>query len=363
MKKNRKRILMISSSSKIGGGTKHMFILGKKINSEFEVFYAIPHNNNFSNFLNKENHFPIPERKINFFEIIKLRKFINNQSIDIIHAHGKGAAAIARLSAIFLNKKIIYTFHGIHLQCHSFISKIIYIVFEFVMGRIDSHKIFVSKSEKKYAKLSKIFIGKNNSIITNGVKTRDIKVFSKKNKIEKNDIFSNLNVISVCRFEDQKNIVELMQIAEKLKEYNFILIGEGSKWHAAKKYIHERSLKNIFLLGTKKNVFYYLKKSDVYLSTSLYEGLPISIIEAMSIGLPIIASNVTGNCDVVIHGKTGYLYELGDIDMALTYLKKILNSDQLRYRLGKNSYEIQRTNFSLEKMINEYKNLYEKFDI
>ena len=206
---------MISSSSKIGGGTKHMFILGEKIKSDFEVFYAIPNNNNFSNFLNKKNHFSITERRINLFEIIRLRKFIKTQSIDIIHAHGKGAGLIARLSAIFQNKKIIYTFHGIHLECHSFFSKIIYIFYEFFMGRIDSHKVFVSKSEKKYAKVSKIFIGENNSIISNGVKIREIKEFRKKTKIKKNGIFSKLNIISVCRFEDQKNVLEFIQIVNR----------------------------------------------------------------------------------------------------------------------------------------------------
>ena len=176
---------MISSTSKLGGGTKHMFILGEKIKSDYKVFYAIPKSNDFSNHLNDANHFPITERKVNFSEILKLRKFIQMQSIDIIHAHGKGAGLIARLSTIFQNKKIIYTFHGIHLKCHNLISKNIYVVYEFLMGRIDSHKIFVSKSEKDYAKFSKIYIGRNNSVISNGGEVRDIKITLKKSKTQK----------------------------------------------------------------------------------------------------------------------------------------------------------------------------------
>lgn len=351
---------MISSSSKIGGGTKHMFILGEKIKSDFKVFYAIPKSNNFSNYINDSNHFPIEERKVNFFEILKLRKFIQMNSIDIIHAHGKGAGLIARLSTIFQNKKIIYTFHGIHLKCHSLISRVIYIVYEFIMGRLDSYKVFVSKSEKDYASFSKIYIGRNNSVISNGVEVRDIKKYPKKYKKNKNDLFSNLTIISICRFVAQKNVKEFIQIAEKLKEYNFILIGNGPMWNDIKNYITNKSLKNIYLMGTKKNVFTFLRKSDIYLSTSLYEGLPISIIEAMSIGLPTIASNVIGNCDAVVHGETGYLYELGDVDMAISYLKKLLNSNKLREKFGKNSHNIQRNIFSLEKMINEYIDLYNK---
>ena len=352
------KILMISSSSIIGGGTKHMFMLGEKIKSDFQIYYAIPNNNNFSKYLNNENHFSVSERKINFFEIIKLRKFIKTQSIDIIHAHGKGASLIARFSAIFLNKKIIYTFHGIHLECHNLLKKIIYILYEFVLGRIDSHKVFVSKSEKKYAMKSRIYIGNNHSIISNGVKIRDIKKYQKKYSSDKNDIFSNLNIISVCRFVDQKNIKEFIQIAEKLNKYNFVLIGNGPRWNDVKNFINKKGLKNIYLLGIKKNVFNYLNKSNIYLSTSLYEGLPISIIEAMSIGLPIVASNVTGNSDAVIHGKSGYLYRLGDIDMAVIYLKKLLRSYKLRYKFGKESYNLQRSDFSIERMKNDYMELY-----
>ena len=351
---------MISSTAKLGGGTKHMFTLGEKIKSDYKVFYAIPKSNNFSNYLNEANHFPIFERKLNLFEIFKLRKFIQMQSIDIIHAHGKGAGLIARLSTIFQKRKIIYTFHGIHLKCHNLISRIIYIVYEFIMGRLDAHKVFVSKSEKDYAKFSKIYIGRNNSVISNGVEIRDIKNYPIKREKNKNDIFSNLSIISVCRFVDQKNIKEFIQIAEKLKEYNFILIGNGPKWNDIKNYITNNSLKNIYLMGTKKNVFNFLRKSDIYLSTSLYEGLPISIIEAMSIGLPIIATDVTGNCDAVIHCESGYLYKLGEVDMAVNYLKKLLNSNELRLKFGKSSHNIQRTFFSLEKMINQYVDLYEK---
>ena len=62
MKKQIKRILMISSTAKLGGGTKHMFTLGEKIKSDYKVFYAIPKSNNYSNYLNEANHFPIFER-------------------------------------------------------------------------------------------------------------------------------------------------------------------------------------------------------------------------------------------------------------------------------------------------------------
>ena len=144
-------ILMISSSSVIGGGTKHMFSLGNNLGSEFKVFYAIPENTNFVRFLNPGNHIFISERKLTFKDIFNLNKFLIENSIDIVHAHGKGAGAIARILLIFKKKPLIYTFHGIHLKCHNPLKRFFYILYEYLLGGLDSKKVLVSNSEKKYA--------------------------------------------------------------------------------------------------------------------------------------------------------------------------------------------------------------------
>ena len=149
-------ILMISSSSSLGGGTKHMFSLGEKINNDIKVFYALPNNKNYFCYLNKENFIEISERKISFKDIFNLRKFINLNSIDIIHAHGKGAGAVSRILRLLIKKPLIYTFHGIHLQCHRWHTKLAYLLYEYLTGWIDSCKILVSNSEKIYAIKSKI---------------------------------------------------------------------------------------------------------------------------------------------------------------------------------------------------------------
>ena len=140
---------MISSSSSLGGGTKHMFMLGERLENKFKIYYAIPKNSVFKKFLNKSNHIEISERSITIKDIKNLKKFVKLNSIDIIHAHGKGAGLIGRLIKIYTNIPLIYTFHGIHLKCHNFLNRLIYIIYEFIFGWVDSQKILVSKSEEK----------------------------------------------------------------------------------------------------------------------------------------------------------------------------------------------------------------------
>ena len=353
------KILMISSSSELGGGTKHMFLLGQNLSNEFKVYYAIPSNDIFVKYLNEKNHINISERKISLKDLYNIYKFSILHSIDIIHAHGKGAGLIARIVNIFLRRKLIYTFHGIHYKCHNFLRRNLYLLYENILGILDTIKIFVSKSEKEYAMNLNIKIGNNSTIINNGVINRKIKEIIKTSKdlskIKKN---KKINVISVCRLVNQKNIIEIVEIAKILPNINFLILGDGDLYEEIKNIISSRNIRNVFLKGRKKNVFKYLYSADIYLSTSLYEGLPLSIIESMSIGLPIIASNVIGNKDTIENGKSGYLYDLNDINMAAKYINLLANDYSLRENLGNLAFKRQRKLFSFNKMIFSYEKLY-----
>ncbi len=352
-------ILMISSSSSLGGGTKNMFMLGSSLNKDFKVFYAVPKNNNFLKDLNFENHIEISERRLVIKDLLNLREFVNLKSIDIIHAHGKGAGAVGRIIKLLVNKPLIYTFHGIHMKCHNLNEKLIYLIYEFLLGWIDSRKILVSKSEKRYAIKSKIYLGNKSLIINNGVSNKPIKQFKDiKFKNDQSFKFSKIVVTTVCRFVEQKNIKDILKIAQHLPNIQFYIIGDGPLWHEVNYLILKNNLKNVFLTGEKNDIFKYLYSSDIYLSTSFYEGLPISILEAMSVGLPIIASNVIGNCDTIKSGQSGYLYKVYDPKDAVIKIKKLSKSINLRKKFGHASFERQRFLFSKELMIKKYTNLY-----
>ena len=125
------KILMISSTGKVGGGPSHIFMLMKLLPENFELFLAMPKNNYSErnlHFLKLEKNFiSINERKVSLCDILKLYKFIKKNDIKIIHSHGKGAGLIGRILAILLNKKHIHTYHGIHLKCHNFLNRLCYI--------------------------------------------------------------------------------------------------------------------------------------------------------------------------------------------------------------------------------------------
>jgi len=361
----KKGLLMISSSSIKGGGPEHMFNLGNNLSDKFRVFFAIPFSSEYSKHLNKKNHIEISERKITIIDILRLIKFVRLNSIDIVHAHGKGAGLLGRILNLFVRKYLIYTFHGIHNKFYSNYQKKIYLIYENIFGKIDSMKIFVSASENDYAKKNKFSIDENKfSIINNSVPNMELIDFKEDQK-KLNDSLNiknnNKNIITVCRLVEQKNIYEIIEISELLTNYNFIILGGGPLFEEIKQFLRRKEKRNVFMLGQKNNIYKYLYASKIYLSTSFYEGLSISILEAMSIGLPIVASKVVGNIDAIKHSKSGFLYDLGDINMAAKYISDILENEELFLKISKSSQERQRNKFSYDYMIEKYLKIYESF--
>ena len=362
MNDSKTKILLISSSGKTGGGPSHIFLLKDLLKDEFDFYLAMPFLNSKIKNYNKKKYLEISERRISLIDILRLIKFSRKNSIDIVHAHGKGAGLIARIIKIFLQKPLIYTFHGIHTHCLSRLNRFLYIFYENITGWLDDEKVFVSLSERKQTKDLKMLIGKNNSVINNSSKKMlRVKFNEEKNNLKIGINNNKKNIISICRLVDQKNIFEIFNIAEKLQIYNFIVLGDGFLFEKAKIFLKNNDIKNVFLLGSQTDIFKYLYESDLFLSTSLYEGHPISILEAMSIGLPIVASKVTGNVDTIKNNNSGFFYRLGDIKQASYLIEKIMKNNALKLQLSNNSFLTHRRLFTTSKMKNSYISLYKKY--
>ncbi len=127
------------------------------------------------------------------------------------------------------------------------------------------------------------------------------------------------DLVIVASLEPVKNHYLLFNavhsITNKIKTIKLLVVGGGSKYDEYLSYIQQNGLeKNITLIGTQHNVFKHLLKSKVFVLTSNREGNPISILEAMSCGLPIVASNVGGIPDIIENGINGFLFEAGNLD-------------------------------------------------
>ncbi len=347
----------------------HVDQLIQGFSNEYEIYCAAPVEEPYGvkwlNELGREKYLVLPYRSFSTRYWIRLIFFIKKNKIDIIHAHGKGAGIYARLAKLFTPRVcLIYTFHGLHISHYSKVAKYLYILLERILGKFTNQFINVSNGEKQVCLENKLFSESKSTVIYNAIeKNTEIKLTKEELRRKLNLPENKFIVISVVRFNLQKNIEGILEIAKIIASNQnilFFITGDGEEKDMIEKRIKEENINNIRLPGYKKNIDEYLHSSDIYLSTSLWEGLPYSLIEAVKAGLPIVASNVTGNNEVVTNNFNGYLFDLNNSNKAAELILELYESHEKRELFGSNSKKVFNEKFQLDSMLSETKKVYSK---
>jgi glycosyltransferase involved in cell wall biosynthesis len=358
------KVLHILARADMGGGPRHVQYLLEAIKDNVDCFVCCPTDEPFfdvfKKMLGESKITVIPHRKVSLTAFSSLSKFVTENNISIIHCHGKGASVYGKLLKIFgRNKtKLIYTPHGIHIDEYSAFARFVYILYEYLSSFLFNYVIYVSESEFRKAKRSNLFTYNKSSVIPNAVPKVTTSNYDPINL--KSGLFEHPErkiIITLSRFDYQKNMEEAFAIARLLPQYNFLWLGDGDDFLKIKNEADKLLVKNINMVGIKNSVGNFLSVSDLYLSTARWEGMPLALLEAISAGLPIVASNVIGNKDIVNEG-TGALYDLGNIYDATEKIKYILETSALDKQAIEHYYE---THFSMNIMSSKIINLYREF--
>lgn len=273
------------------------------------------------------------------WELYIILKKIDN--IDIIHLHSSKAGFLGRVVSFLLGKssRTIYTPHAISFLRLDVSPKKrkIFIWMEKFAGFFGGKIVACSESEKEAIEEQGI---KNVTFINNGIKPLQIE--KKENRSNK------ITIISVGRLSIQKNPKLFNDIALEFidnSNIQFIWCGDGE-------LKSELTSPNIKCTGwvERKELENHLANADIYLSTSLWEGLPLSVLEAMSVGLPVILSNCVGNRDLV--KDNGFLYnnKIEVVKMINIFIKR----NKLFIFKGEKSKEIFFKEFKLNVMSKKY---------
>lgn len=325
------RILHLTISSDIGGGPEHIFQLINGLNDKFENFVACPTDGAYyEKFLKLTSGrvTELPFRKFKLTYLFSLYNYIKQNRINVMHAHGKGAGLYCRLISLFVTIAVVHTPHGISEKLEKGWINSLYILFEKTFSKLINTVIYVSESECLYAKKISLWNRVSSSVIHNGTKVfsegkrKSMRALNRRNF----GVDGERVIITASRFDYQKNSEEFCKIAGMLPEYRFVIIGDGLERANCEKFCAVHDIYNVSFIGKTLDPLNYLSSSDLYLSTSRWEGLSMAILEAMSMGLPIVATDVVGNIDLVEHDANGFLYPLNDVNEAKKRIQKIFEN-------------------------------------
>lgn len=351
------KILLITVRSDFGGGPRHVDQLINNLLQNIEIYVAYPQDgtpygqewNSNSRIKSRIN---IPFRKFSTKTLFEIAKFIKENSINIVHSHGNGAGVYSRLLPLLgVDSKIVHTFHGISEFYSCKAKKIIDKLSGVVLKYFTDAFVLVSYGELELGQNRRILFKNKSQVIYNGIEDPHRLAERKEDK-----------VVTISRFNYQKNMDSSFAIASAFKQDNsirFVWVGDGDDYSRLKQQAEKECI-NIEFVGFSINPMEHLCNSSIYLSTSRFEGLPYALIEAAAIGLPIIASDVKGNNEVVMHGFNGYLFHT--IEEGIGYIEKLHKDRVLSERMSRFSRTFYEDNFTINKMIDALVSVYDKLN-
>ena len=290
---------------------------------------------------------PVKDLKA-FFEI---KKIIKEENPDIIHLHSSKAGFIGRFAANGRKRTMLYNPHGFSflMKNSSKLKRLIYWMIEKVGSFRKCTIIGCSQGEcDEGKKLTENTICINNSVNLEKLEKDTLDIVP--NEID----LSNLKLCTLGRIGYQKNPELFNQIAKEFPENKFTWIGDGD--------LKEKlTSENIYVTGwqERRQVLEILNNNDIFILTSLWEGLPIALLEAMYMKKICIVSNCIGNRDV-INKNNGFV--CANIDEFKNVINNIKSGKCNIDELKENAYNDIFNVYNTKRMINEYKEIYEKLN-
>lgn len=274
--------------------------------------------------------------------LFDLYKILKTTKPEIVHTHSSKTGILGRFAAHFARVPvIIHTVHGYALSStNNVILKKLYFFLEWLTSRITSKIIVMNKEDERYT-VEVLRVPKNKiHNVPNGI---CLEAYKRRVPVKRKDDYYEIAMVGrLCK---QKDPITLLKAAKILKDKNYRkfeikFIGDGELREQMLHFIEENGLtQNVKFLGWQKDISKNLKHTQLLVLPSLWEGFPLTILEGMALGIPIIATNISGNNDIISHMKNGVLFEPKNHKQLAEFLELFYSTKINSMKLSENAFK------------------------
>ncbi len=293
--------------------------------------------------------------------VIQLRKLVQESQIDLIHAHLPLAGLAARTVGRHNRVPVIYTEHNVQERYHPVTRWA-----NLKTMRWNAHVISVSGEVTASLRRA----GRSGSVSITTVQNSVPVDLVRKEAVGLDQLREELGIPkehrivgTVAVFRKQKRLHEWLEVAKRVcdrsRDVTFLLVGDGPEVAHLKEAVAKLGLEErVVMPGFRPDGRRLLGLLDVFLMTSAYEGLPIALLEAMALGKAIVATAVGGIPEAVRDGEEGFLAQQCDIGLLAKHVCAFLESEIIRYEMGRRAAERAERHFDLKDRIRQIEDIY-----
>ena len=291
-----------------------------------------------------------------------LYRLLRRESFDLVHCHSTKAGALGRLAAKLTDTRVVFTVHGWGFYNTDYSRSAPLIARgERALARITDAIVCVSNNDLVEGRKHGIVQRTKNTVVHNGIPPISAPS-GRRTLAEEADIDPETVVVgAIARLAPQKNPLTIVRAAGELQKRGHdvaaVLIGSGPLAEECKRYADEHDI-DARLLGFHERAIGLLLDFDVFLMPSRFEGFPLTVLECLHAGVPVVAYDVGGIAEAITDGETGYVVEYGDETALVDRSEELVTDAGRRERMGSHAKAVATRRYTAQRMVADYERLY-----
>jgi len=291
---------------------------------------------------------------------------IEDGEFDLVHSHSTKAGVLARIAAARAGVPSVFTVHGWGFYNTEYRAlRPVIVRGEQLLAKQTDGVVCVSENDRIEGREHGILSPGDGTVIHNGIPPVRLPP-DRPTIYDEFGIDHNRPVIgAIARLAPQKNPLAILKAAKRLRDrgldFTTVLIGSGPLFEDCQQFVDDNDLSEVYLPGFRDDALDLLPDFDVFLLPSRFEGFPLTVLECLHAGVPIVAHDVGGVAEAIDHGTTGFVVTPDPTgERVATQVATILESPEKQQKMGNRARQVATHRFTEERMVSEYSALYQE---